>query len=68
MGELLVEGPIVGQGYLNDPEKTEGVFIRDPKWLTAGHEDAPGRQGRLYKTGDLGRYDPAGTGEIVFVG
>ena len=68
VGELLVEGPIVGQGYLGDPEKTATVFISDPAWLVAGHGENPGRKGLLYKTGDLGRYDPYGTGEIVFVG
>ncbi|KAH2313445.1 hypothetical protein LV164_002437 [Aspergillus fumigatus] len=68
VGELLVEGPIVGQGYLNDPEKTAAAFIEDPSWLVAGHEGYHGRRGRLYKTGDLGRYDPDGSGGIVFVG
>ncbi|RAL15825.1 nonribosomal peptide synthase SidD [Aspergillus homomorphus CBS 101889] len=68
VGELLVEGPIVGQGYLNDQEKTATVFIEDPKWLVAGHNGYAGRHGRLYKTGDLGRYDPDGSGGIVFVG
>ncbi|KAL7629849.1 hypothetical protein AAE478_001372 [Parahypoxylon ruwenzoriense] len=66
VGELLVEGPIVGPGYLNDPEKTAAAFINDPKWLLAGSQQHPGRQGRLYKTGDLVRYDNDGT--IVFVG
>ncbi|EAW12140.1 nonribosomal peptide synthase SidD [Aspergillus clavatus NRRL 1] len=68
VGELLVEGPIVGQGYLNDPEKTAAAFIEDPSWLVAGHSSYTGRRGRLYKTGDLGRYDPDGSGGIVFVG
>ncbi|KAF4547833.1 Nonribosomal peptide synthase sidD-like protein [Elsinoe fawcettii] len=68
VGELLVEGPIVGQGYLNDSEKTASVFIEDPKWLVAGHGTHAGRRGRLYKTGDLGKYDPDGSGNIVFVG
>jgi amino acid adenylation domain-containing protein len=68
VGELLVEGPIVGQGYLNDPDKTAAAFIEDPSWLTAGHGAYAGRRGRLYKTGDLGRYDPDGSGGIVFVG
>ncbi|KAK0642863.1 non-ribosomal peptide synthetase module [Cercophora newfieldiana] len=68
VGELLVEGPIVGQGYLFNPEKTAAAFINDPAWLVKGHGDHAGRSGRLYKTGDLGRYDPFGTGEIVFVG
>lgn len=68
VGELLVEGPIVGQGYLNDPEKTAAAFIADPQWLVAGHNDYAGRRGRLYKTGDLGKYDPDGSGGIVFAG
>ncbi|OOQ85145.1 Nonribosomal peptide synthetase 4 [Penicillium brasilianum] len=68
VGELLVEGPIVGQGYLNDPDKTAAAFIHDPSWLVTGHKGYPGRQGRLYKTGDLGVYDPDGSGGIVFVG
>lgn len=68
VGELLVEGPIVGQGYLNDPEKTAAAFIEDPSWLVAGHKGNPGRTGRLYKTGDLGKYDPDGSGGIVFAG
>ncbi|KAF2102365.1 nonribosomal siderophore peptide synthase Sid2 [Rhizodiscina lignyota] len=68
VGELLVEGPIVGQGYLNDPDKTSAAFIKDPPWLVAGHKGYPGRGGRLYKTGDLGKYDPDGSGGIVFVG
>ncbi|KAI1186653.1 peptide synthetase [Nemania serpens] len=66
VGELLVEGPIVGPGYLNEPEKTAAAFIHDPKWLLAGSPTHPGRKGRLYKTGDLVRYDTDGT--ILFVG
>ncbi|KAK4131434.1 synthetase-like protein [Trichocladium antarcticum] len=68
VGELLVEGPIVGQGYLNDPDKTATVFIENPRWLTAGHGTYPGRSGRLYKSGDLGSYDPDGSGAILFAG
>lgn len=59
-GELLVEGPILSRGYLGDIEKTEIAFIENPKWLLNGTEGHPGRQGRLYKTGDLVRYDAAG--------
>lgn len=68
VGELLIEGPIVGVGYLNEPEKTAEVFIENPTWLQAGGGSIPGRDGRLYKTGDLVRYDPDGSGSIVFVG
>ncbi|ORY07645.1 nonribosomal peptide synthetase-like protein [Clohesyomyces aquaticus] len=68
VGELLVEGPVVGIGYLNEPVKTKEVYIENPKFLLAGAGTIPGRKGRLYKTGDLVRYDPDGRGEIVFVG
>lgn len=68
VGELLVEGPVVGIGYLDEPEKTAEVFIEDPDWLVAGHGKIPGRKGRLYKTGDLVRYDTDGSGAIIFVG
>lgn len=68
VGELLIEGPLVGDGYLNNPAKTKEVFIEDPGFLVAGSKKYPGRHGRLYKTGDLVRYDPDGTGEVIFVG
>ncbi|KAG9246929.1 nonribosomal siderophore peptide synthase Sid2 [Calycina marina] len=68
VGELLVEGPIVGQGYLNDEEKTVAAFIHDPPWLVTGRGPRAGRRGVLYKTGDLGKYDPNGSGGIVFAG
>lgn len=60
-GELLIEGPIVGQGYLNRPEQTAAVFIEAPNWLLGGASGiSGGRHGRLYKTGDLGRFDEEG--------
>lgn len=61
VGELLLEGPLVGQGYLDDPEKTAAAFIEDPTWLLRGAPGHPGRRGRLYKTGDLVRYNEDGS-------
>lgn len=61
VGELLLEGPLVGQGYLDDPEKTAAAFIEDPLWLLQGAPGRPGRHGRLYKTGDLVRYNEDGS-------
>ncbi len=68
IGELLVEGPLVGEGYLNDEDKTSRSYIRDPYWLVKGAPDdhSLGRSGRLYKTGDLFRYDMDGS--LLFVG
>lgn len=68
VGELIMEGPVVGIGYLGEPEKTAEVFIEDPTWLVAGYGDVPGRHGRLYKTGDLVRYESKNPGSIEFVG
>ncbi|KAJ3544059.1 hypothetical protein NM208_g3252 [Fusarium decemcellulare] len=65
-GELLLEGPVVGLGYLNDPAKTASSFIHDPVWLVRGAPGRPGRSGRLYKTGDLVRYDQQGN--LSFLG
>lgn len=68
VGELIMEGPVVGIGYLGEPEKTAEVFIDDPTWLLAGYGDVAGRHGRLYKTGDLVRYEDHNPGSIEFVG
>jgi amino acid adenylation domain-containing protein len=65
-GELLLEGPIVATGYLNDPAKTASVFIEDPEWLKKGGPDSPGRGGRMYKTGDLVQY--GADGRLLYVG
>ncbi|KAK8104886.1 uncharacterized protein PG998_011919 [Apiospora kogelbergensis] len=51
-GELLIEGPSLAIGYLNDGEKTRASFIKDPKWAMDGTPNAPIER-RFYKTGDL---------------
>ncbi|OAR02270.1 hypothetical protein LLEC1_03272 [Akanthomyces lecanii] len=61
VGELLVEGPVLAQGYLNDTERTSAAFVEDPPWLVQGITGHVGRQGRLYKTGDLVRYNEEGS-------
>lgn len=63
VGELLVEGPTLARGYLGDSEKTVAAFIDTPAWLQ-GH--ATGQRRRLYKTGDLVRYQADGT--MVYAG
>ncbi|KAF7572905.1 hypothetical protein PtrM4_078100 [Pyrenophora tritici-repentis] len=65
VGELLVEGPILARGYLNDAEKTAAAFIDDPAWLLEGCDQHAGRRGRLYKTGDLVYYNA--DGNLVYV-
>ncbi|KAJ5198317.1 non-ribosomal peptide synthetase [Penicillium cinerascens] len=67
-GELWIEGPIVGQGYLNNVEKSAQAFVHDPVWLQRGSPDGQhsSRSGRLYRTGDVVRYN--GDGSLVFLG
>ena len=65
IGELLVEGPIVARGYLNDPEKTRKSFIENPAWA-AETSIVQGSNRRMYKTGDLVRYDSDGT--LMYLG
>jgi amino acid adenylation domain-containing protein len=52
-GELIVAGPQVGLGYLNQPEKTAATFV---EWNGK----------RVYRTGDIVRYRE--NGDIEFVG
>jgi amino acid adenylation domain-containing protein/non-ribosomal peptide synthase protein (TIGR01720 family) len=62
VGELLVEGPLLSRGYLNDPEKTSASFIADPAWTD---NNGYGKPRRMYKTGDLVRYNHDGTLEYL---
>lgn len=65
IGELWIEGPIVGQGYLGEPAKTAAAFVDSPPWLLRGLAGRGGRPGRLYRTGDLVRYRDDGNLEFV---
>ena len=56
-GELCVRGSGVALGYYNNQEKTEEVFVQNP--LHNLYED------RIYRTGDIVKYNERG--EIEFV-
>jgi amino acid adenylation domain-containing protein len=67
VGELVIEGPTLALGYLNDSARTDAVFIQDPVWLLHGCGlGTPGRRGRVYKTGDLAKYNERG--ELMYIG
>lgn len=63
VGELLISGPTLARGYLNDVEKTNSAFINS-ETLSWG-KDALGSCTRLYKTGDLARYNVDGSISVV---
>ena len=62
VGELLVEGPTLARGYLDDLAKTQAVFIKSPTWPQGA---GPNRPRRLYKTGDLVRQNSDGTFDFM---
>jgi amino acid adenylation domain-containing protein len=55
-GEIVFSGVCVGRGYINDPERTQRAFLRDPL--------RPGQ--RLYRSGDYGRC--LESGKLEFLG
>ncbi|KAL9106442.1 MAG: hypothetical protein Q9227_008530 [Pyrenula ochraceoflavens] len=64
IGELLIEGPLVGRGYLHDKIKTDQQFVLNPAWISAFQScDIPCR---MYRTGDLARY--LEDGRVCYVG
>ncbi|MCC5648474.1 amino acid adenylation domain-containing protein [Nostoc sp. XA013] len=57
VGEIYISGDNLARGYINQPELTNERFIANP---FSSETDA-----RLYKTGDLGRYQSDGNLEFL---
>jgi non-ribosomal peptide synthetase component F len=62
VGEPVIQGEIVGRGYLNEPEKTSAIFISNPEWAQTSTQGC----GRMYKTGHLVGYDDVGC--LIYIG
>ena len=64
-GEIYIGGAGVARGYLNRADLTAERFIADP--FGQGQDNLAGAadNGRLYKTGDLGRWLPDGSVEYL---
>ena len=57
VGEICLRGTCLALGYYRDAERTDASFVRNP--LNDRYPE------RIYRTGDLGRYNERG--ELVFV-
>jgi amino acid adenylation domain-containing protein len=63
VGELAIEGPILARGYLYNTAAESRDFFDNPAWFSRQRGDA---NHRLFKTGDLVRYNSDGS--LMFVG
>ncbi|CAG8890511.1 unnamed protein product [Penicillium egyptiacum] len=64
VGELLIEGPHLSKGYLDHVSgKSENFLSAPPVWMAELHTDRASH--RLYRSGDLGRYNHDGTIELM---
>lgn len=61
VGEILLQGPLVGRGYLDNPDKSAAVFLPTPRWIEEIVQDADANSARVYRTGDLARFEPDGS-------
>jgi amino acid adenylation domain-containing protein len=64
-GELLIGGPSVALGYLNDEERTAARFIADHLTPPVLGPSTPEAAARLFRTGDRVRVDTKGNFEFL---
>ncbi len=65
VGEIMVNGPSVMQGYYNDKEETEKVLTED-RWLSTGDLGYFDDEGNLYVSGRLKNIIVMANGENVY--
>ncbi|KAJ5165554.1 HC-toxin synthetase [Penicillium coprophilum] len=56
IGELILEGPVVGNGYLNNADKTALAFVDQPDWVSNILHQPYDESFSWYRTGDLVQY------------
>ncbi|PYH78678.1 acetyl-CoA synthetase-like protein [Aspergillus uvarum CBS 121591] len=63
IGELLIQTPYLGKGYLDEPDQTSSAFIETPRWYAQFQDTA---ECPMYRTGDLAKLDDEGN--AIFIG
>ncbi|TQN65781.1 Nonribosomal peptide synthetase easA [Colletotrichum shisoi] len=66
IGEIIVQGPGVARGYLDDEALTTASFISRPSWLPPPDQPRCDGSLRFYRTGDTARYNADGS--MTFTG
>ncbi|KAF4759616.1 hypothetical protein HAV15_006975 [Penicillium sp. str.  len=64
-GELLIQSPYLALGYLKDPERQAQALL-NPSSLEWAPFMPPMKGSRVYRTGDLGKFDE--TGDVILLG
>jgi amino acid adenylation domain-containing protein len=64
IGELALEGPALAREYLKNPNKNAEAFINEPAWVKNFPSTLPSPR-RIYKTGDLVKYNTDGSVEYL---
>ncbi|MCI2286158.1 AMP-binding protein [Colwellia sp. MSW7] len=65
VGEIYIGGDCIALGYYRQPNLTEECFVADP-FVNSTSTIQGHRQRKMFRTGDLGRYDH--NGNLVIVG
>ncbi|KAM0539733.1 hypothetical protein ACHAO7_011892 [Fusarium culmorum] len=67
LGELVIEGPSISRGYLDDKARTDQHFTSDPTWKKRIYQEYGSRQSgkRTFRTGDLVRYNLDGSLQLA---
>ncbi|KAJ5112863.1 HC-toxin synthetase [Penicillium angulare] len=69
VGELVIEGPLVGRGYLDasyNPRRFNPFIQETTKWRASFEQLLGSMSSRMYKTGDLVQYNE--TGSLRYLG
>ncbi|KAJ5112864.1 HC-toxin synthetase [Penicillium angulare] len=61
VGELVLEGPVIGKGYLGNDEKMGKTFTDQPKWLSKVLPREKIANFPIYLTGDLVQQEKTGS-------
>ncbi|KAJ5319111.1 uncharacterized protein N7506_011815 [Penicillium brevicompactum] len=64
IGEIIIQGPNVNNGYLDDSKKTSAVFVKPPQWSSAFSFESSSPW--MVRPGDLARYQSDGS--LLYVG